>query len=177
MTKNGIDPDQTKELLANAFERYLSHNGDVPVLPHANNQVIGGAMAARFVNGDAFNLVIPPSDYQIHLTLDNLRKVQVSKTNSETAFAYASYLSVKIVQPLSGTHYIDGSFKFPAVKVIANSGTPDDVAAYQELLLTISDQVTQQFKNPSSVWTKQWLVQQGQPNQLQQMSGLLDHCR
>ena len=177
LTKNGVDPDQAKELLTNAFERYLSRNGDVPVLPHANNQVIGGAMAARFVNGDAFNLVIPPSDYQIHLTLDNLRKVQVSKTDSETAFAYASYLSVTIVQPLSGTHFIDGSFKFPAVKVIANSGTPDDVSAYQESLLTISDQVTQQFKNPSSAWTKQWLVQQGRPNQLQQMPSLLDHCR
>jgi hypothetical protein len=177
LTKNAIDPDQAKELLTNAFERYLSHNGDVPVLPHANNQAIGGVMAATFVNGDAFNFAIPPSDYQIHLTLDNLRKVQVSKTDAETALAYASYLGVKVVQPLSGTQYINASFKFAAVKVIANSGIPDDVAGYQESLLAISDQVTQQFKTPSNAWVKQWLVRQAGPNQLQQMPSLLDHSR
>ena len=177
LTKNAINPDQAKELLTNAFERYLSHNGDVPVLPQPNDQAINGVMAARFVNGDAFNFIIPPSDYQIHLTLDNIRKVQVSKTDAKTAFAYASYLSINIVQPLSGTHFIDGSFKYAVVKIIANSGVPDDVSAYQESLLSISDQITQQFKAPSSDWIKQQVVKLGAPNQLQKMSSLLDQCR
>lgn len=177
LIRTGAKPDQAKELLTNAFENFLSSNGDIPVLPHANNQAIGGVMALHFVNGDASDLKIPQPDYEVHLTLDNLRKVEVSKTNAETAIAYASYLSINIVQPLSGTHFIDGSFKYAVVKVIANSGTPDDVAEYQESLLSISDQVTKQFRNPSSGWIKQQVIKLGAPDQLQNMPGLLDRCR
>jgi hypothetical protein len=176
LAQNAIDLDQAKDLLANTFERYLSRNGNVPVLPHANNQTIGGVMAVHFVNGDTSELVIPPSDFQVHLTLNNLRKVEIGKTGAVTDLAYASYLDVSVVQPLSGTHY-DGSFKDAAILRIANSGTPDDASEYQESLLTIADQVTQQFKAPSRDWMKQFVVQQSQIDQLEKIPAVLDRCR
>jgi len=172
-----VDAAQAQALLENAFERYLTQNADIPVLPHANNQAIGGVMAARFENGDAFNFVIPPPDYRIQLTLTNMRKVQVSKTDAETAFAYASYLDVMIDQPLSGSQYLDASFKYPVVKVIANSGTPDDASALQESLLAISDQITQQMGNPSDKWNDKWLVRQGQGGRFAKTPALIEQCR
>ena len=89
-----------KGLLTNSFERYLSSNGNVPVLPHTNDQVIGRVMTANFMNGDVYNLDIPPSDYNIHLTLTNVRRIIVSRTAATTAYAYAAYVDVKVDQPL-----------------------------------------------------------------------------
>lgn len=172
-----IDSNQAQELLENAFERYLTHNTGVPILPHANNQAIGGVMAARFVNGDVFNFVIPKPDYRIQLTLNNLRRVEVSRTAAETAFAYASYLDVTIDQPLSGTQFLAASFKYPVVKVISNTGIPDDASALQESLLSISDQITQQFNRPSKKWSDQWLVKETESGQLARMPDLLQRCR
>jgi hypothetical protein len=177
LAQSHVDPNQAQAFLENAFERYLTQNTDVPVLPHANNQAIGGVMAARFVNGDAFDFVIPPPDYRIQLTLNNARKVQVGHTDAETAFAYASYLDVLIDQPLSGSRYLDASVKYAVAVKIANSGTPDDAAEFQESLLAISDQITQQLSHPSEQWNDKWLVRQGQGGQFEKMPDLLEHCR
>jgi len=177
LTLNHLDVNQAQELLTSAFERYLSRNGDVPVLPHASNQAIGGVMAARFENGDVFSFSIPSPDYRISITLSNLRKVEVSRTDAEIAFAYASYLDLNVSQPLSGNQYLDASFKYPTVKVISISGTPDDATAFQESLLAISDQVTQQLDKPSDQWGAKWLVQQGDSQQMAGMPALLERCR
>ena len=166
-----------KGLLTNSFERYLSSNGNVPVLPHTNDQVIGRVMTANFMNGDVYNLDIPPSDYNIHLTLTNVRRIIVSRTAATTAYAYAAYVDVKVDQPLSETQYIDASVKFPIVKVLANTGTPDDSEGIQEVLLSIADQITKQWRQPSSDWSKQWLVRQSSPNQFAKMPSILDRCR
>ena len=131
LSQNNVDALQARELLQNSFERYLSRNGDVPVLPHASDQAIGGVMAARFANGDIFTLQIPSPDYQITLNLNNLRKVEVSRTDAEAAYAYASYLDVKVSLTLSQRTYLDASFKYATVKVISNSGAPDDASAFQ----------------------------------------------
>jgi hypothetical protein len=164
-------------LLTNSFERYLSSNDDVPVLPNSNNQVIGGVMTARFMNGDVYQFNIPPSDYDVHLTLTNIRRVVVSSNDATTAYAYAAYVDVRIVQPLSGTQYVDASIKFPIIRVLANSAVPDDSEGFQEVLLAIADQITRQWRNPSSEWSKQWIVGQSASDKFAKIPVLLAHCR
>jgi hypothetical protein len=176
LTGSNIDDRRASELLISAFERYLSKNSNIPVLPHASDQVIGGAMALRFANGDVFNLKLPPPDYRIHLTLTNARKVQVSETDAASAWAYASYLDVWVEQPLSGQNILAASFKYPFVRVMAKGSEPDDTAAFEESLLTISDQITQNFNAPAKDWNRQWLVD-GDPGQIMRMPVFLAHCR
>src|SRR4029077_869530 len=127
------------------------------------------ARSARWSNSQ--NKV--PSSRSNGAAMNNLRKVEVSRTAAETAFAYASYLDVTIDQPLSGSQFLGASFKYPVVKVISNTGTPDDASALQESLLSISDQVTRQFNDPSGKWSDQWLVKEGESGQLARMPDLL----
>jgi hypothetical protein len=178
-----VDPATAQALLENAFERYTSVNGDIPVLPHsteggqAASEAIGNRMAAQFTNGDIYNFTIPPCDYRVRVTLDNVRKVVVSQTPVESAIAYASYVTVRIDQPLSGAEYLNASVKFPVVKVIARSGTPDDGAEFQESILSIADQTTRQFRSYSKDWAAKWVVREGAPGELAKVSTLLDRCR
>lgn len=173
----GLDRRHATLVLQHAFERYLSANGDVPVVPHSTNQAIGGTMALRLMNGDVFNLTLPVADYHVSLLLENARKVEISRTSSEVAIAFASYLSASISQPLSGTKFLDGSFKFATVKVVPSKGTVDERSAFQESLLAISDQLTRQFRTPSRDWSKQWVVRLSNQDAFEEVSQLLERCR
>jgi len=172
-----LPAESAATMLASAFERYLSMNGRIPVLPQTKGQAIGGAMSARFSNGDVYNLVLPEPDYQISLRLTNVRKVELSRTGAEVAWAYASYLEPTILEPLSGTKYLDAAFKYAVVKVISVNGALDDSASYQESLLSISDQVTQQLGSPQSEWLNEWGVRGADPAAMSKVTQILEKCR
>ena len=73
----GVDASQTRAFVAGAFDSSLSTNAEIPVLPFVVGQAIGGAMAARFANGDVYNLSLPTPDFPITLTLRGFKKVVV----------------------------------------------------------------------------------------------------
>jgi hypothetical protein len=173
----GMSAESAATLLASAFERYLSMNGRIPVLPQTKGQAIGGVMSARFANGDVYNLQLPAPDFQISLNLTNIRKVELSRTGSEVAWAYASYLEPSLVEPLSGAKYLDAAFKFAVVKVISVNGELDDMSSFQESLLSISDQVTSQFGTPNQDWLKKWGVRGAEPGAMAGLSQILNKCR
>lgn len=171
-----IPQDKAEHLLINGFERYLSHNGNIPVLPFQKDQVIGGAMALRFANGDVFNLKIPNPDYRIHLTLTNLRKVKISENAARIAWAYASYLHIAIRQSLTKEDLLSADIKYPVLKDIATDAYPDDVSAFETSLLTISDQITRAMQKPDDDWMDKWLVRDDKKS-FSDMPAFLDRCR
>lgn len=173
----GMSADAGGTLLAYSFERYLSMNGRIPVLPQTKGQAIGGAMSARFANGDSYNLQLPEPDFRIVLKLTNIKKIEVSRTGSEVAWAYASYVDAILLEPMTGHQFLDASFKFPVVKVISVNGELDDRSSFQESLLSISDQITSQFGSPSSEWLKKWGVRGVEPTEMSKLSQVLDKCR
>jgi hypothetical protein len=106
-----------------------------------------------------------------------MRRVEVDHTDAETGYAYASYLKVTVDDSQSSSHILDASFKYPVVKIIANSGTPDDRSGIQESLLAISDQVTQQLANSTGEWLGKWLVDDSQRDNVRNMKSVLERCR
>lgn len=177
LSQSGLDPRQARLVLQHAFERYLSANGEVPIVPYSNNQAIGGTMALRLMNGDVFNLTLPEADYHVSVVLENARKVEISQTKSGSGIAFASYLNASVIQPLSGTKFLDGSFKFAIVKVVSRDSTIDESSAFQESLLSISDQLTKQFRAPSEEWSEQWVVRLSDDDAFERVSELLEQCR
>ena len=176
-SSSGLAQGTMLRILENGFEQYLSKNVAIPVLPHSNNQAIGGRMAARFINGDTYDLKIPTADYAIHLDLTDLRKIQIDQNAAKSAWAYASYLNVVIDQPLSGKQFINASFKFPIVKIMANGSVPDDRSAFQESIFSISDQITKAFASPSRDWESKWVVKESEAGQFRDISEVLSRCR
>jgi hypothetical protein len=174
---SGVDPDSARNVLAGSFERYLSYNDNVPVLPYSNDQVIGGQMKLQFENGDIFNLKIPACDYRITLSLDSARKIIVGQTSSQIATAYASYVTLKIDQPLSGTVYLDDSVKWPVVKIVSTTGVAEDSSSFYESIMSISDEITKQLFKPSKEWASKWITREAQAGQMIQIAALLDRCR
>lgn len=173
----GADQGQLKSLIADTFNADLSQNAAIPVLPYTKGQAIGGKMSARFSNGEVFNLALPEPDYRIRLTVRGFKKVEIGSTASETAFAYASFFHVAVIQPLRGSPYLDGDFKFAAAKTVPKAViTIDDWAAYQESMLSLLDGLTKQFASPDSRWIEKWGTD-GELAQVQTAAQALVRCR
>ncbi len=169
----GVSTQKGSYLLLSSFERYLSANCHIPVLPHANNQAIGGVMAARFADGSVFQFHIPQPDYVIRLSLQNARRVEISRTASERALAYAAYLKVVIDQPLSPQPVLSASFKYAAVKVLALGASPDNPEGFQEAIFSICDQVTRDFAAPNPSWEDKWVTDEQPTDALSTMPALM----
>ena len=59
--------------IAQQFEGALSKSAYVPMVPFTKGEAVGGTMAARFSNGDSFELQLPEKDYLINLNLAILK--------------------------------------------------------------------------------------------------------
>ena len=161
-----------------AFSKFLSTNQGVAVLPYSKGQAIGGKMSAVFANGEVYQLAIPEPDYAVHLTVRGFKKVKLDQTAAETAWAYGSYIHVRIDQPELAKTYLDTDFKFaPVKKVPTGEVVEKDWPAYQESLLSLLDQLTKQVSMQDKAWTAQWATGDQATDQLEAVSKILARCR
>lgn len=174
----GVDLDQVREFIAGAFDASLSSNAAISVLPFIKGQAIGGTMAARFENGDVYNLTLPSPDFPIWLTVRGFKKVVLDSNAVETGLAYASYYRITIGRPLSETPYLASNFKYAVSKVVPKSvDDTDDWAAYQESILSFLDGFTRQLNSQDSRWLKQWSEDQDVQPQLAAAGQALLKCK
>jgi hypothetical protein len=174
----GADPDAFSRFAAQSFGRFLSQNMRVSVLPPSMGEAIGGKMAARFANGDVYNLTIPEADYVVTLRLRGFKKLLVGESRAEKAWGYGSYAAVVFEEPMLSKRYLDGEFKYAAIKKVPASATDlDDWSAYQESLFSLFDQLTRQFASPSPDWLKRWGGGEAVAVQLAEAAKIIEKCR
>lgn len=150
------DQDNFRNYIASTFTGYLSKNQNVPMLPYSVGYAIGNKMAVTVANGDVFKLDMPEPDYEIRLTVRGFKKALIEKTRVESAWAYAAYINIEVIEPMSKTSYIDTQFVNAASKTIpASQKTVDDWAAYQETLIGLFDSLTREVSNPTRKWVKE----------------------
>ncbi|MDB4409593.1 hypothetical protein N9235_02120 [Gammaproteobacteria bacterium] len=150
------DQDNFRNYIASTFTGYLSKNQSVPILPYSTGHAIGNKMAFTVANGDVFNLEIPEPDYEIRLTVRGFKKALLEKTPVESAWAYGAYINIEVIEPMSGTSYINTQFVNAASKTIpASQKNVDDWATYQETLIGLFDSLTREVSNPSKKWVKE----------------------
>jgi hypothetical protein len=167
-----------KSRLADSFAERLSENHRIAYVPYSKGVAVGQKMAARFANGDIYQLELPTPDYRVHLRLRGFKKVMADRTSVESAWIYGSYLNVAIKDFDDEKVYLDAPFKYGAIKkVVAGTDNQDDWSAYQESLFMLVDQITRQTVAPDKAWAEKW--SQGQPvfTQLQALRSVLERSR
>jgi len=170
-------------LLAQSFGKFLSTNQDVSMLPFSRGEALGNKMAMRFANGDIFNLEIPSTDFGIKLTLRGFKKGSVGKTSSKEAFAYGSYMRIKLEQPDFGKVYFDRPIRNVAVKEVPVTQTDvDDWAAFQESLFALFDTFSKEITDTDKKWAQKTTGSKKNDIKLvlkefDQFKKILDKCR
>lgn len=164
--------------VADSFGKRLAENHHVSYVPYSKGSAIGSKMAARFANGEIYQLELPAPDYRVHLRVRGFKKVLLDSNSVESAWAYGSYMNVAVKDFDDQKVYLDAPFKFGAVKkVVAGSRNIDDWAAYQESLFTLIDQITVQSAKPDKAWVSEWSGGSTVLKQLEELKRVIERTR
>lgn len=164
--------------LAQDFSKFLSANQQIPVLPPSKGQAIGNRMATRFANGKVYTLEIPEADYAVELNLDELKRIEYGSTAAGRSFVYGAFLTVRVLEPLSGRVYFDARLRNGATKLVpANQTSVDDAAAFQDALLALLDKFTTALASPEPAWAEKHAGDRAVAKQMQELAKVLQSCR
>ena len=159
-----------KTFMANQFSADLSVRNRVPVLPYMAGEAIGNAIALRFANGKAFNLVLPKPDYDVRLTLAGFKKILYRHGSWGTSWLYGAFVHVAVVEPLSGHKYMNGMVKQAAIKIVpASQQTVSNWPAFSETLSNLLDQLSLAIAHPTHHWAR---VHMGRGRDFRQLSAV-----
>lgn len=177
MTSLGAPAGSLRDQLGYDFSKFLSANQRVSVLPYAPSQAIDGKMAARMANGSVYTLTVPPADYTITLTLDGLKKVQTAATAAGAAWVYGAFVTIRVVEPLSGRAFFDSQVKLGATRTIPATarGPSDDWPPFAEVIRQLFDELTRAVATADRKWASQHLVSANAS--LKPLKDLVDLCR
>ena len=158
-----------KTFVAQQFSSFLSSNQNIAVLPYTQKneqdrqiikgQAIRGKMAVCFDNQTVLNLEVPEEDIPIKITVRGFKKVKMDENHAGSAWVYGSFISLTVLDPLGDT-VIDAKFKHAAVKEFTASHKKisdeaeikSDWSAFEESLLVLFKELTQQISERSSTW-------------------------
>jgi hypothetical protein len=172
-TSPSTNDDALRASIAQEFGKYLGANQHVSILPYRSNAAIGSSMAARFVEGESYDLKIPEADYEVSLDIAGFKKIQQGSSNVNTIFIYGSFVDITVREPLSGKVYFQQRVKQGATKdVPVTQANVDDWAATWESLLLLFNNFTQAVSVPGSPWTRSALPEGAAPRA--QLSSLAD---
>lgn len=174
-----VNEDAFRVQVAQEFGKYLSSNQKLAILPYRSNRAIGSNMAARFVEGDAYDLKIPEADYEISLDLAGFKKVEQGSNSVNAVYIYGAFVDVTVREPLSGKIYFQQRVKQGATKEVPVTQTSvDDWAASYESLLLLFNNLTQAISSPGNAWTKSALPEGAETKtQLSSLAELIKSCR
>ena len=165
--------------MAEAFGTYLGTNQHLSVLPYSSNQALGSSMAARFIEGEAYDLKIPEADYEIHLNVAGFKKIAQSQTNVDALFLYGAFVDVTVLEPLSGKIYFSQRIKQGESKTAPITQTSvDDWPPTHDTLLSLFDNFTRSLSDSSNPWLKSGLSDDKQArDQFSSLGELIQSCR
>lgn len=145
-------PDALKTFIAQQFSTFLSYNLGIAILPYSTGEAIGNTMACRFQNGNIFNLTIPKEDISLKITLRGFKKVKLDENVTGASWAYGTFIHFSVLNPFQDT-IVNAKFKSAAVKIVpSRQTTVNDWPAFQESMLSLFDQLTQQISLRDSSW-------------------------
>ena len=173
------DIETLKTQIAQEFGKYLAANQKLAILPYRSNQALGASMAARFVEGDAYQLKIPEADYDISLDVAGFKKIEQSRSNVSTLFLYGAFVDIDVREPLSGKQYFGQRVKQGASKDVPVTQTSvDDWSASYETLLLLFNNFTRAPGNTDTTWAKSALPEgRDAKTQLSSLAELIKTCR
>ena len=144
--------------IARNFEKYLSKNQNIAMLPYKKDQSVGGRLPIAFSNGDVFNLEIPSADFVISLELKKLIKAKLGANEVEQAYVYVSIVNIKAEQPEMGSTSIDVNVRYALLVTVSKSIVKiDDRSHFVESIIQLFNTFTQKITKPDSEWLETWV--------------------
>ena len=167
-----------QSLIATEFSEYLAKNIGVPVLPYMKDYAIGNKMAARFANGDVYNLKVPDPDYAITLDLLSLKKIKYDQESDGTSWIYGAFIQLRAFEPLSNHVYMDAMIKQGDTKIVPASQTlVDDWAAFQVTIQGLMQGLTETLATPDSQWVHSHMGAADSYTQLEELKKVVESCK
>lgn len=173
--------DNFKTIIAQSFSRYMVDNQQVAMLPYTKGQTIGGKMAARFVNGDIYNLEIPSADYVFNIDILNFKTLiddaQSKTTKTQGFFAYTN---IEMLQPDLNKKYMDSKFRGTEHVVLLNGQQPALRESYLETLMNLFDGFSQNITETNDDWYEKTFHPStfGQiKNEFKQIRTIINRCK
>ena len=158
MPKNSIQfVDVYKILLAQTFEKRLSKNHNIAIVPYNEGQSIGKFMKLRFVQVDKiYTISLPDPDYHVHIDLKGFKKVLAKSTDVEDLFLYGSFVDIKILQPDINKIYFDHALRgVTKVKIPKEQLDINEWRKYYYNIETLFDNFSTNITKPESKWLKE----------------------
>ncbi len=180
LTDLGIsNQEAVRGQFAHGFSKFLAANQNISILPFGTNKALGGKMAARLSNGDVFDLKIPAPDYEIRLRLDGLKKIQTVATSAGSNFVYGAFLTIDVVEPLSGRSYFNHQVKLGASRSLpATLEIDSDWPSFSEVAQQLFDEFTRALSGPDVAWARGHIIPPDQAaTSMKSLKELIDSCR
>ena len=177
---DGAAVKDLQEDVADSFAEVFSASQGVSFIPFAADYVVGNRIALSFSDGDHFNLVLPSADYDVELDLLGAKKIFFGRSAAGQSLIYGTLMHVTLVEPLSGTRYLDGDFKNGVVvKVPATQegDAQDDQFAYEDSMRGLFSQLSSAIQGQRAAWVSKATSAPDIDHQLQVSRALFQSCR
>lgn len=145
--------DNFKTIAAQSFSRYLVDEQQAAMLPYTKGQAIGSKMAARFVNGNVYNLEIPSADYVFDIDVLNFKTLTdstLSKTTNTQGFFV--YTNIEMKQPDLNKVYMNSKFRGTEQVVLLKGQKANLLLSYQETLMNLFNGFSKNISHTDDDW-------------------------
>lgn len=173
-----VDPAALPQQVAQAFGTYLAANQHISILPYGSNQALGSKMAARFAEGESYDLNIPSADYEINLNVAGLKKFVLSHSDAATVYLYGAFVDVTVEEPLSKHVYFSQRIKQGETKTVpAGQMVVDDWGLTYDTLKSLFFNFTESLTDPGNRWLSAGLPSDAQArHQYAALQELIQSC-
>lgn len=166
------------KLIGHEFTKVLASTLRLPMLPHAQGQAIGGAMAMRLADGKAYMLKIPEADYRVTLDVRDFRQKTLSETPAFRRQLYGAFFHLRVEEPLSSAVYFDQSLRQGnTTDIPASQENVDSGAAYYETLIAGFSSLSQAINGGARAWAGEQTGGREFSKQLKSLKELVAKCR
>lgn len=171
-------PDVYETWAADLVSEALSTRAEVPIVPYSKGYAIGNVMSMRVLDGEVFSLTLPKPDYEINADFTGVKRVTFSQTGGGSSFVYGTYATMRIVEPLSNTVYMDTALKNAEVKVVPSSQTQiDDFPAYYDSINGMFVKLAEAVNGKGNSWVKAAAAAPDIEAQIRKTQELMKLCR
>jgi hypothetical protein len=178
LSKYNISTDYAVSLWGFSFERYLSRNGGVAVVPYMNDQVIGGLMTVQMNDASLYQLQLPTPDYVFKLSIVEYRVIELERTSAEVGYGFASYIDVDVVQPLTQRSGFKNTFRLPVIAKFSTDGATglDHRRWFSESVFSLADNLTSSLSDENFGWIEQWAVNDFDHDEIRGVNEILNRA-
>jgi hypothetical protein len=155
LASSAIQESSYKNQIGNLLDAAISSENNVPVVPSALGEAVGGKMMYRFSNASALDLKLPEADYGLSFTIRAFRS-KITQEPTVTSGIYRALATVKVETTAKDFNkvYMDEKI-FDTIFIRVPGGNAvqiDNWPQYQKALSQLITGLAKEFNKVDSQW-------------------------